>query len=110
MLEKLKQLVNSMNSKGIPIPMVRDSKTGLASMTATMSVISFSTALLGQAGKIAGFLGGVDLSQATCIFFKIVFKELRIKFFIFTTIRFFTREILFINKFIFYRHSNITDS
>jgi hypothetical protein len=68
MLEKLKQLVNSMNSKGIPIPMVRDSKTGLASMTATMSVISFSTALLGQAGKIAGFLGGVDLSQANYLF------------------------------------------
>lgn len=65
-VDGLKNFVNSMNEKGVPLPMVRSD--GKASMTATMTWLSFNTALLGQIGKFAGFLGGIDLSQANYLF------------------------------------------
>lgn len=55
-----------MNRKGIPIPMIREK--GEASMTATMTWISFNTCIMGQFGKLAGFFGGVDLTQANYLF------------------------------------------
>ena len=67
-LEPLKNFVKSLNEKGIPIPVLRDPKTGLGSITLTMVFISFNTALLGQIGKISNLLGNVDLSQANYLF------------------------------------------
>lgn len=62
----IKMFVTKLNDYGVPLPMIR--VNGAPSMTATMAFISFNTALLGQVGKIAGFLGGVDLSQANYLF------------------------------------------
>lgn len=63
---KLKDIINSLNSKGVPIPMVR--VDGKPSITGTMAFLSFNNALVGQLGKVAGFLGGVDLTQANYLF------------------------------------------
>lgn len=65
-MSKLKELILKMNDSGVPLPMLR--VDGKASLTATMAFISFNTALLGQSGKLAGFFGGVDLSQANYLF------------------------------------------
>lgn len=65
-MEKLKELIKKMNEAGIPLPLIR--LDGKPSISATMMFISFNTALLGQIGKFAGFLGGIDLTQANYLF------------------------------------------
>ena len=68
MLDKLKELVNYMNSKGIPIPVVRDPLFQTPSVTLTTVVVSFGMCVIGLIGKASGFLGGVDMSQALTLF------------------------------------------
>lgn len=67
-MEKLKELVRKMNELGIPMPMIRDPKTGKASVTLTMMFLSFNTALLGQLGKVTKILGDVDMTSAIMLF------------------------------------------
>lgn len=62
----LKDFVTAMNEKGVPLPMLREQ--GKPSMTATMTFLSFNTALLGQMGKITKHLGDIDLTQANYLF------------------------------------------
>lgn len=64
MLDKIKAFITKMNEKGIPIPMIRDPKTSMPSISLTMMVISFIIVLLGLLGKSAKMLDGVDLQQA----------------------------------------------
>lgn len=66
--KKMKVAVDGFNKMGVPIPTIRDPKTGKGSVTLTLVFISFNTALIGQAGKIAGILGGIDLTQANYLF------------------------------------------
>lgn len=66
--DKMKSVVEKFNKFGIPLPMIRDPKTGEGSVTLTLVFISFNTALVGQVGKIAGVLGGIDLAQANYLF------------------------------------------
>lgn len=40
-LEKWKEFVAKMSARGIPLPMVRDPKTGMGSVSLTMVVVSF---------------------------------------------------------------------
>ena len=68
MLEKWKEFVNKMNELGVPLPLIRDPKTGKGSVSLTLVFISFNTVLAGMIGKMSGFLGGVDLSQALNLF------------------------------------------
>ena len=68
MLDKLKEAVHYMNSKGIPIPVVRDPLFQTPSVTLTTVVVSFGMCVLGLIGKASGFLGGVDMSQALTLF------------------------------------------
>jgi hypothetical protein len=65
-VSKLKDFINKLNAAGVPIPLIR--LDGKATITGTMVFISFNTALLGQLGKIAGLLGGIDLTQANYLF------------------------------------------
>jgi hypothetical protein len=67
-MEKLKEIIRKANELGIPLPMARDPKTGKSSVTLTMMIISFNTALLGQLGKFADLLGDVDMSAAMYLF------------------------------------------
>lgn len=59
----LRAFVERMNSLGVPLPMVRDPKTGAGSVSLTMVVVSFFVAVMGLIGKISKFLGDVDMSQ-----------------------------------------------
>lgn len=59
----------NMNSKGIPLPTVRDPKTGLGSISLTLVFVSFNMVLLGLIGKAAGAFGGIDLTQALNLFY-----------------------------------------
>lgn len=67
-MDKLKSLINRLNQYGIPIPMIKDPRTGKASVTLTMMVLSFNTALLGQLGKFTNLLGNVDMTSAMSLF------------------------------------------
>lgn len=68
MKEKWLSFVRGMNERGFPIPTIRDPKTKLGSMSLTLVFISFNFCLLAMIGKAAGFLGGIDPSQALNLF------------------------------------------
>jgi hypothetical protein len=68
MIDKLREFVNWMHQKGIPLPAVRDYSTAQPSVSLTMLIVSFTMVIVGLIGKSAGFLGGVDLSQALTLF------------------------------------------
>lgn len=67
--EKWIKLVSDMNKKGIPLPSVRDPKTGKGSVSLTLVFISFNMVLLGLIGKASGFFGGIDIAQALNLFY-----------------------------------------
>jgi len=52
-----------MNTEGLPLPMLRDPKTGKGSVTLTMFWVSFNVSLLTLAGKFTKILGDVDYSN-----------------------------------------------
>lgn len=64
MIDKIKELISKLNSHGIPVPFLRDPKTGESSVSLTMMIISFNVVLIGLIGKWSNALGGVDLTQA----------------------------------------------
>lgn len=66
MFDKVRKFINKMNEKGIPIPMIR--VDGKASLSATLTVISFNTWLVSVIGKAAGALGGMDSSACLQMF------------------------------------------
>lgn len=61
--KRWKQFIASMNSRGVPVPMIRDPKSGLGSVSLTLAFISFNVWLISIIGKAAGALGGIDTSQ-----------------------------------------------
>lgn len=67
-MSKVKDFVNKLNQSGVPMPMLKDPKTGQGSITATLVFLSFNTALLGQLGKITNLFGSIDLTQANYLF------------------------------------------
>lgn len=67
-MEKLKEIIRKANSLGIPLPLLRDPKSGKSSVSLTMMVLSFNTALFGQLGKFTKILGDVDMSSAMGLF------------------------------------------
>lgn len=67
--DKWMSFVDKMNKKGVPLPTVRDPKTGLGSISLTLVFISFNMVLFGLAGKAAGAFGGIDLTQALNLFY-----------------------------------------
>lgn len=66
MLERWKKFVNDMNSKGVPLPMIR--ADGKANISATMMFLSFNIWLVSVVGKAAGALGGMDSSACLQMF------------------------------------------
>lgn len=68
-LDFWKKVVNRFNNKGIPLPTVRDPKTGRGSVSLTLVFISFNVVLIGVVGKWSGSLGGIDIAQALNLFY-----------------------------------------
>lgn len=52
-----------LNEKGIPLPLLRDNHTNEGSFTLTMFWIAFNISVITLAGKVSGFLGGVDFNN-----------------------------------------------
>lgn len=62
--DKWKQFVRDMNQKGIPVPTIRDPKTGFGSISLTLVFLSSVIIITGIVGKSAGALGGLDMNMA----------------------------------------------
>jgi hypothetical protein len=68
-VDNIKATLNRYNKEGVPLPMIRDPKTGKGSVSLTMLFISFNVVLIGLAGKFAGAFGGIDITQALALFY-----------------------------------------
>lgn len=67
--DKWKALVVSLNAKGVPVPMIRDPKTGQSSVSLTLVFVSFNAVLIGIVGKWSKALGDIDIAQALNLFY-----------------------------------------
>lgn len=68
MLDKLKEFANLLNSKGIPVPLIKDPKSGLGSVSLTLVFLSSLYVQVGLIGKYSKLLDGIDLNQALNFF------------------------------------------
>lgn len=68
MLDKIKQFINLLNSKGIPVPLIKDPKTGIGSVSLTLVFLSSIYVQVGLIGKYSKLLDGIDLAQALNFF------------------------------------------
>ena len=66
--EAVKKLVDESNSRGVPVPLIRDPKTGMGSVSLTLVFLSFNVVLAGLIGKITKFLGDVDMTNSLWLF------------------------------------------
>lgn len=67
--KKVTDLVKIANMYGIPLPMVRDPKTGIGSVSLTLVFISSIMVILGLVGKWSGRLGTIDIHNALEFFY-----------------------------------------
>lgn len=67
-MEKIKEIFSNLNKAGIPIPLFRDPKTGAASITATMFIITHMIAIVLLGGKAANLFGAVDYGNVLWLF------------------------------------------
>lgn len=67
--KKWTQFVNKMNSKGVPLPTVRDPKTGMGSISLTLVFISSIFVIVGIVGKWAKIAGDIDMGNAMEFFY-----------------------------------------
>lgn len=63
MFEQLRNILLRSNDEGIPIPLLRDNKTGKGSYTLTMFWMSFNISILLLAGKVTKLIGDVDYNN-----------------------------------------------
>lgn len=69
LFKKFKKLVQIANMYGIPLPMVRDPKTKIGSVSLTLVFISSIMVVIGLAGEWSGKLGIVDINNALEFFY-----------------------------------------
>ena len=69
LVNKWKLLVGRLNSLGIPMPTVRDPKSGMGSVSLTLVFVSSLLVIAGLIGKWSGKLGGIDVSNALQFFY-----------------------------------------
>lgn len=69
LLDKWKKFVVTMNEKGVPMPMVRDPKTQLGSVSLTLLFLASIWVQLGLLGKFSAWFQGVNLDQALQFFY-----------------------------------------
>lgn len=62
-LKSMRKAAGDMNEKGLPLPLLRDNKTGKGSYTLTMFWVSFNIAIITLVGKVTKVLGEVDYSN-----------------------------------------------
>lgn len=64
LIDKLLQYRDYLNERGISIPVLRDPVKKAPSVSLTLLFLSGNVVLAGLIGKIAGKLGGIDMTQA----------------------------------------------
>lgn len=67
--KKWVKLVDRMNGKGVPLPTVRDPKTGMGSISLTLVFISSIFVIVGIVGKWAKIAGDIDMNNAMEFFY-----------------------------------------
>lgn len=67
--DKFVKVTRAGNQYGINLPMVKDPKTGLGSVSLTLVVISSIFVILGLVGKWSGRLGVVDINNSLEFFY-----------------------------------------
>lgn len=68
MKQKWLELAKKMNERGIPVPHIRDPKSGRGSVSLTLVFISFNVWLVSVVGKTAGMLGGMNTNDCFNMF------------------------------------------
>jgi hypothetical protein len=63
LVNNLTELAKNANTKGIPLPLLRDPKSGLGSYTLTMFFLAFNVAIVTLIGKVTNYLGNVEYSN-----------------------------------------------
>lgn len=66
---KFLTLTKNMNMYGINLPMVKDPKTGIGSVSLTLVFISSIMVIIGLVGKWSGKLGIIDINNALEFFY-----------------------------------------
>jgi hypothetical protein len=61
--------INKMNALGIPVPTIRDPKSGIGSVSLTLVFISSIMVIVGCVGKWSGKLGVIDINNALEFFY-----------------------------------------
>ena len=67
--KKWREFVDRMNARGVPLPTVRDPKSGIGSVSLTLVAISFGLCVLGILTKWSGKVGGIDIGTALELFY-----------------------------------------
>jgi hypothetical protein len=68
MIAKIKELLNKANSKGIPVPLIKDPATGVASVSLTLVVMSATYVQIGLLNSLAQVFKGIDMQSALYFF------------------------------------------
>lgn len=66
--EKVEQISRNANMFGVNVPMVKDPKTGMGSVSLTLVFISSVLVVVGLVGKWSGYLG-MDINNALEFFY-----------------------------------------
>ena len=67
--KQINQLSSDANLFGLNLPMVKDPKTGVGSVSLTLVVLSSLLVIVGLVGKWAGKLGEIDMPHALEFFY-----------------------------------------
>lgn len=67
--EKWKSFVARMNSSGVPVPLIRDPKEKLGSVSLTLLFLASLWVQVGLLGKFAHIFGDINLDQAMQFFY-----------------------------------------
>lgn len=67
--DKWRSTVSNMNARGIPIPMVRDPKTGMGSVSLTLVLIAATLVIVSLVGKLSGAVGTINLDKSLEFFY-----------------------------------------
>ncbi len=67
--DKWKEFTRRMNEKGVPLPTIRDPKTGSGSVSLTLLVFASIWVQIGLLGKFSRVFEGVNLDQALQFFY-----------------------------------------
>lgn len=68
MIQKLIDVIEKGNTLGIPLPMVKDPKSGKGSVSLTLVFLSFNLVFFGLIGKVTRLIGDVDMTNALWLF------------------------------------------